>query len=94
MLEFLEQYISLLIVPAIFGSLLRDIHLVVIQFPLKILQNELFSVVFELKSFVLGLQMLDFIDGIDPVLLDYLIFQKNVSIKSVIFLPELCDLLV
>ena len=53
MLEFLEQYISLLIVPAVFGSLLCDIHLVVIQFPLKILQNELFSVVLELKSFVL-----------------------------------------
>lgn len=94
MLEFLEQNVSLLVVTAIFGRLLRNVHLVVVQLALQVLQNELLPVVLVLQSFILGLEILNLLNGIYAVLFDDLVLQKNITLQYVVVPAHFLNLLV
>ena len=83
-LEFLDKDICLFIVATIFGRLLRDVHFVIIQFAFKILQNELFSVIFVLQSFKIGLHILDLLRLVHSLLFEDLILQQQITGKNLV----------
>ena len=88
MLEPLEEDVSFLLIPSILRSLLGDVHLILVHFALKILKNELLSIVFVLQAAEFRLQVLDLMHGIDSILFHDLVLEQDVSIQDFILLSQ------
>lgn len=87
MLEFLKKNVCLLVITTVLGCLLRDIHLIIIQLPLQILQNQLLPVILVLQRFVLRFEVLYLTYCIHPVILYDLTLQQHITLQLFIGSP-------
>ena len=75
MLELFEESVGLLVSSAIDWSLLGHVHLEIVVLALKVLKYQLFAVIFVLETLKVTFKRVYFLDVVQLILLNNLIFK-------------------